>query len=109
MFVDPAVVGLVFRLAVVLAIGLVVAMAFVVVTVDRLIARVAELEGLLVTRDSCPCPPVAGRRAAPRGVSALRPGPLTVPPAASLTRSRSGVAGRPLRIARRADRERVPA
>jgi hypothetical protein len=109
MFVDAAVVGLVFRLAVVLAIGLAVAMAFVVVTVDRLIARVAELETLLVVRGPRPCPTATGRRAAPRGVSALRPGPPAVPLTVPLSRSRSGVAGRPLRSARRADREQVPA
>ncbi len=56
MFVAAATLTLMFRLAATACAGLVAILAFVVLTVDRLNARVAELEGQLADRDPRPGP-----------------------------------------------------
>jgi hypothetical protein len=60
MFVAPATLTLLFRLAATAGAGLVAMMAFVVLTVDRLNARVAELEARLAAHE-------------PRAATVLRP------------------------------------
>jgi hypothetical protein len=68
-FVNPATVTLAFRLAATVGAGLVAILAFVVLTVDRLNARVAELEAQLAARGPRPDPaprPSSGRAAGER-------------------------------------------